>query len=691
MADASDSTSDLSPASSFSLSEIFPETRYEPQKIEPLIALESESESGLSDQERLLGSLHSDGRVYRDETEFQEELHRLKTKSSQKFRTKWEEILAKYSSIDDEKESDEIDLATGKIVVDNGHLRSLHDGNGRMGNVNIDGNIWAMSYDIDKDFSRMRKREVTKKERKRELKLRLKQQNLFHIHSNSDYNYDNGSNRLKRAPLEDNLLQLNPSPTKKSKSKPVIGSRLSSPVRSEYDSPTKKRIPSHSIHLDSSSPKPEAIKRGSYFELSPTRQDARKLVSSSRTASVETELSFVQSDDDLESETSQTSQVESLENDLLMNEFDTDPNQHKLSYNCKTRSDSQQDKEESSDSDSFDDEYLIISEPYFLKQRGEQGTIYECAFFGCSYCTGNKLLYQSHLLLKHSLELYLLGYPVESREENNSGLTISTDERDKVLKHFPITYAIPPLPSSSNGQVFDCSRLDCGRKCQRFFLTEEDLSEHENAETSQCSWRTQVLLCPLLGCGYITEGGYLEWRAHFIKQGHHIEPETGFKFTEHRNDAEAKASNHIKREHYDTNSLDKGLIFSDDINVLFSDNDDFDSPADDENTDVEEDGIEETGDEETGDEETGDEEASDEEASDKEVGNDETGNEETDDDKIKELNHVHNETLYSLPVKQTRQVTITQTPKFDHSLEVSDLAPEVSFEGYESIEELFSN
>lgn len=66
----------------------------------------------------------------------------LKALSTRKFRDRWNDILARYAQIDDATESDEIDLATGRITVDNGHLRSLGDADLAAG-ATPHSSIWA--------------------------------------------------------------------------------------------------------------------------------------------------------------------------------------------------------------------------------------------------------------------------------------------------------------------------------------------------------------------------------------------------------------------------------------------------------------------------------------------------------------------------------------------------------------------
>ncbi|KAH8674243.1 centromere protein Scm3-domain-containing protein [Xylariales sp. PMI_506] len=53
-------------------------------------------------------------------------LHRFPVVDRQTFKARLESIIAKYDK-DFEGVSDEVDLVTGEIVVDNGHLRSLKD------------------------------------------------------------------------------------------------------------------------------------------------------------------------------------------------------------------------------------------------------------------------------------------------------------------------------------------------------------------------------------------------------------------------------------------------------------------------------------------------------------------------------------------------------------------------------------
>lgn len=82
-----------------------------------------------------------------------DEISKLKTDSTKRFKERWEKILEKYSAIDDDLESDEIDLETGKITIDNGHLRSMAPNEIIVGGVKVNGDIWADDDSYDKAYS----------------------------------------------------------------------------------------------------------------------------------------------------------------------------------------------------------------------------------------------------------------------------------------------------------------------------------------------------------------------------------------------------------------------------------------------------------------------------------------------------------------------------------------------------------
>lgn len=118
-------------------------------QFEKLISLEEELTDSASPPVSV--QLHLTGK------DINEEISRLKSASSTRFREKWEKILEKYSAIDDNLESDEIDLETGKITIDNGHLRSMAANEIVVGGVTVNGDIWAEDDSFDKAYNDQRR------------------------------------------------------------------------------------------------------------------------------------------------------------------------------------------------------------------------------------------------------------------------------------------------------------------------------------------------------------------------------------------------------------------------------------------------------------------------------------------------------------------------------------------------------
>lgn len=500
-------------------------------------------------------SLHRNGNVYRTEEDFQAEINRLKSQSNNRFKSKWEEILEKYAKIDDDKESDEIDLVSGKIITDNGHLRSLRTAINSNTDVKFDGDIWSVTYDLERDIHNNKVKEARLKQKKKELKRQLKNQKLFHNVSlqSSPLKGDDFSRGSSFAlSSEDNLLSLNPSPTKKFKVSPTKIIRGSSPVSDDISllTPTKRRARMLSnIYNDQSLPTklhfddiPRLRMKGTNIN-NETRdiQEDTDLFNTpffvhtntlhDMTGSFKTKLEHY--DDDTSntasnsdskgySETSETSDVESDDNKAS-----------RLSISDQNLSEGNINKHVSeSESDSgdysldFDDEFLIVTDPCIINSTVTSNNIYDCAFEHCHYCTGNKALYQSHLLDKHSTSLHKLGYPTKNNSSKDVlNINMSQNTIRKITKYFPLVLEVPRLPLSKNSQPFTCGlSLGDSKTCQKFFVTKNDLISHQQNAPSECSCKTQVLICPMLGCGYMTDMGYLEWRSHFLEKMHHLDP-----------------------------------------------------------------------------------------------------------------------------------------------------------------------
>lgn len=192
---------------------------------------------------------------------------------------------------------------------------------------------------------------------------------------------------------------------------------------------------------------------------------------------------------------------------------------------------------QSSDSLDFDDQYLIVD--YDTQElTSEKGAIYTCCFHKCDYTTGNKKLFESHLLLKHRTELYIIGYPISKDEIDRTKRPLITQKMiDLLNKCFPLSHEVPMLPLSADRKMLNCNLKlnDSENRCRREFLTKYELSQHQNSFPLKCSGKVQVYVCPLLGCGYMTDEGYLSWRQHFIDENHWMRNSVRGKITENNN------------------------------------------------------------------------------------------------------------------------------------------------------------
>lgn len=489
--------------------------------------------------------IHQKGQ-FQTERDFQMRINALKLESSKRFQDSWNEILQKYAAIDDEKESDEIDLRTGKIIKDNGHLRSLSLVGGSKDGYYDE--IWSFTNGLEKDLRNKRVKEYRERLKKKELRKQLKDQHLFH----------NTSMQLNSSPIkaddineygdmtfrEENLLSLNPSPTKKLKpssgsefdifSSPLKkgGSTLMSPEKSDdtLELPFKTSllhfddIPSLDHGFESSTPK-------KLFRKESTKQKTQLNISNPFLEDQEGQRKIINHiNEHLPLKRGTELYAQSKSKYPVVNAMNSSSDVYlttEESHGCHTKSSSISESNKLLDvsGDSFDldfdERFSIVTNIGTDKGSTTDPKIFACAFDGCNYCTGNKYIYLSHLISSHSDKLHSIGYPVDTKSKCK--LHVTDIERKKLVDDFPLTYNVPKLPLSSDGLPYKCNKLSNGNRCQKFFLTEDDLREHQT-QMSLCSSKRQVLICPLLGCGYMTEQGYLEWRSHFIERKHHIDP-----------------------------------------------------------------------------------------------------------------------------------------------------------------------
>lgn len=200
----------------------------------------------ISDSE--LGAAHNDVSGKSD-PEILHEVRRLHQQSTQKFKDKWDEILSKYARIDDERESDEIDLATGEIVTDNGHLRSLSF---------AESNIWDDHYDDEAERTRRLRRESLARRNKHQLRDKLK---LLLAFSSPVRSRANSPFASSTAVPPGNLVEYSPKKKKRSATPTEPNSTDNSPSKIGFDklllgsresSPLKRRVVVNSDESDAS-------------------------------------------------------------------------------------------------------------------------------------------------------------------------------------------------------------------------------------------------------------------------------------------------------------------------------------------------------------------------------------------------------------------------------------------------------
>lgn len=384
-----------------------------------------------------------------DDEELEERLNTLKQESSARFVRRWDEIISKYSHIDDNTQSDEIDLQTGQIVKDNGHLRSLAT-DGSLHGVQFQPSIWSGDYDFERVIRDEEKEYRNKKRAKAHLRRKLKLQQLFHT-SPGDATLDSAASE----PLQDNLLILSPSPTKKQR---VIAS-----------SPIKKQRDTASTTMKNERNTQSTLEDRALWSYSPLPRSKDK------------------SDADYRQDFHSSSPIKHI------------PSLPHLKY--------EEEEVYSSEIDSEPDLLFLLMSDLVDTPRM---AIFHCAL-GCSFTAETKSAYKDHLLSNHANLLFRIGYPVKVPKQPQVLRDHITELAIlRLTLHFPLQVSIPQKP------------IECGLnygigKCCRVFLDPEAAQKHRSSHPLKCSTRRQVFLCPILGCDYMTDGGYREWREHVLK------------------------------------------------------------------------------------------------------------------------------------------------------------------------------
>lgn len=512
-----------------------------------------------------------------NEKQFKNKFKQLENQSLQRFKSQWDAIIDKYSKIDDSTQSDEIDIVTGELITNNGHLDKLNQNHNQEGDI-TKMDIWRQDYGQQLENWRQRDFRMKKqaKQRKNEQRQILKKLDLFNkpIYGYPKFEKLEENDFLKQSPTKNKVpsgIESDESPTKKRRvftDKKVV-SKNSNYL--EFLDDDDEEVENKSVYTKTVIAHGKLYKRESdnvlygssadtfspYIDRQSFRPESNELQSED-SQDYESNLSSDISDDEYDDDTYQSIIINDKKYSPKFKEHFDESETEPISETPQPQTSSEETPGLSSQTEeispsphpesTFDDEYLIIEEPYyFLNVKSlPLPTIFNCAFIKCHYCTGNKKLYELHLLQSHSSALAEMGYPINLNSQNAAYENSNTDsdkenhkieftrditdvDLNKLYQVFPKTYKLPPQK-----EALTCGKeLANGQTCQKFYLVQEQLDQHQEAG-DECSDKRQVLFCPILGCGYLTDGGYKEWREHMITANHSQE-ETAEKETKKEN------------------------------------------------------------------------------------------------------------------------------------------------------------
>ncbi|CAX42694.1 conserved hypothetical protein [Candida dubliniensis CD36] len=500
-----------------------------------------------------------------NERQFKHKFKQMENQSLQRFKSQWDAIIDKYSKIDDSTQSDEIDIVTGELITNNGHLDKLNQNHNHNGDI-TKMDIWRQDYGQQWENWRQRDFRMKRvaKQRKNEQRQILKKLDLFNkpIYGYSKFEKLEENDFFKQSPTKSKVpsgIESDESPTKKRRvftEKNAISKNSSDSEFLEEEEEEEEEEEDDDGGIENESAYHKTVI--AHQKLSKKESDKVLHVPSGDNfspcideRSFRSESNESQSEDsqDYESNLSPDISDDDAYQSIIINDKKYIPKFKEHFDESETESISktpnpQLSSEETPGSSSqteeispsphpestFDDEYSIIEEPYyFLNSKSTPlPTIFNCAFIKCHYCTGNKKLYESHLLQSHNSVLAEMGYPINLNSQNiantdSDNENVNTEfakriidvDLNRLYQVFPKTYELPPQK-----EALTCSKkLANGQTCQKFYLVQEQLDQHREVG-DECTDKRQVLFCPILGCGYLTDGGYKEWREHMITTGH---------------------------------------------------------------------------------------------------------------------------------------------------------------------------
>ncbi|KAI5965441.1 hypothetical protein KGF57_000707 [Candida theae] len=595
-----------------------PSLRPDQEQEEEEISIELSTDEELDQEERYPDEATRDIEQLIEESSdkelFRAKLKRLERDSLRRFENKWTGIISKYSNINDEQESDEIDLVTGEIVTNNGHLhrlrsganfsnissgkgarrlttfklwrepngqhdqsgvRTLDKGNSKSQEKNIrrmripspsksardsltNGDFLRnvsptkgqVPTQVDKDESPTKKRRIFVQQ---DTESSSSEYSEAESETSSDYSIgdaseddepyeessdSDGSEEAsgRSVDFHNNTEMSRSSESSKSKQFKPLGSSISkSPKLSSNEGPLSQSTP------DPESPLKAAEREEHKQKLSPEKTEIHRYTSN-KSSDLNVGDDSVQNLSNLflEHSSPKHNKIHSryvfntkddsenspfLDESLAMNTPQKDKTMKLIDVNVspiKSLSTTLASPPRSASCESFEEQINIVEEPYYFMGDAPSSSssssklmVFKCCVTDCSFCTMNKKLYASHLIKHHSSLLYQLGYPTEADlsggQETENQLTGINKKR--LFHEFPLRFK-SPLPLHTHV----CDRIVNGDKCQMFYLCKEDLIKHRSS--GKCNSQSQIIFCPILGCGYMTDGGYEDWRGHLINAGH---------------------------------------------------------------------------------------------------------------------------------------------------------------------------
>ncbi|KAI5959057.1 uncharacterized protein KGF55_005547 [Candida pseudojiufengensis] len=528
----------------------------------------NKNEKHYSESNRTLSHQFNGLITEKEPDQFNVKVEDLKSESIKKLKNNWSKIIDKYSKIKDEYESDEIDIITGKIITDNGHLKNLDNlDKNNIKNVNI----WREDY--EKEELRIRARDWRGKVKREQMLNKSLKLDLQHHSSDLDSAFLNGDNFKDNSPTKGSIPTTfhtkEESPTKKRRVY-IMKEDDDQSAEEESESDFESSNDSYSVGEDEEEEsddisttcdksqeffedkairkreqfgRPKRAKSEDILDLCKTSQLRPIKFQNESTKSSPIKKNNIKFEDGLlpikaglERKSSPTKK--SRESSPMKKQRESSPLEFeelqflsqsspkpavkttildsdiKLSESPIENFKSKSNTYSSSASPDVEDQFCTIDEVEFLNfNKSKKPQLYTCCFEMCDFKSKRKSSYKTHLLNDHSNALSKMGYPIEfkSAEDKCSSKLVNNTSLNEI---FPLKYKLP-----KTFKFLKCNETtDNNEVCQYFCNNDYDLENHKTK--GDCYYGKILLFCPILGCGYLTDGGFEEWRDHLFQAKH---------------------------------------------------------------------------------------------------------------------------------------------------------------------------